>query len=579
MDTSRALAEKFSDVEMFRACEQCGCCSSACPITGVNGFNVRRIIRHIELDLIDEIADTPFPWSCTTCGRCEEVCPNGIAILDIIRPLRSMSPGELVPDWPPCTRACPAGIDIPGYIRLIAEGKLDEACALIMEKVPFPGILGRVCMHPCEDACRRTEVFNQPISICALKRYAADKAGNVFERASKIKESTGHKVAVIGAGPAGLTAAFYLRKKGHGVTVFEALPEPGGMMRFGIPDYRLPKDILRAEIKEIEDIGVEIRTNTKAHSIQRLFEEGFNAVFLAIGAHQGLRIGVDGEDSPGVIEGVTFLRDVSLGKKVEVGSRVAVIGGGNAAIDSARTALRLGAKEVTVIYRRTQAEMPASPEEIDGATAEGVEIHYLSAPSRIVSQDGKVELECIRMKLGAVDASGRRRPEPIKDTEFTMGFDTIITAIGQRPEIPSQFDLAIGREDVVQADPNTLATSREGVFAGGDLISGPASVIEAIAAGRKAAGSIDKFLGGDGDIEESIAVRPDTEAYNGKRESGFADLKRVETPAIPLSERHGGFTEVDLCFDDDHAISEAKRCLQCDLELNLANKAFTGNRT
>ena len=579
MDTSRALAEKFNDVEMFRACEQCGSCSSACPITGVDGFNIRRIIRHIELDLVNEIADTPFPWACTTCGRCESVCPNGITILAIIRPLRSVSPEEFVPDCPPCTRACPAGIDIPGYIRLIAEGKLDEACALIMEKVPFPGILGRVCMHPCEDACRRTEVFNQPISICALKRYAADKAGNVFERASKIKESTGHKVAVIGAGPAGLTAAFYLRKKGHGVTVFEALPEPGGMMRFGIPDYRLPKDILRAEIKEIEDIGVEIRTNTKAHSIQRLFEEGFNAVFLAIGAHQGLRIGVDGEGSPGVIEGVTFLRDVSLGKKVEVGSRVAVIGGGNAAIDSARTALRLGAEEVTVIYRRTQAEMPASPEEIDGATAEGVEIHYLSAPSRIVRQDGKVELECIRMKLGAVDASGRRRPEPIKDTEFTMGFDTIITAIGQRPEIPSQFDLAVGREDVVQADPNTLATSREGVFAGGDLISGPASVIEAIAAGRKAASSIDKFLGGDGDIEESIAVRPDTEAYNGKRESGFADLKRVETPAIPLSERHDGFTEVDLCFDDDHAISEAKRCLQCDLELNLANKAFTGNRT
>jgi len=579
MDTSRALAEKFNDVEMFRACEQCGSCSSACPITGVDGFNIRRIIRHIELDLVNEIADTPFPWACTTCGRCESVCPNGITILAIIRPLRSVSPEEFVPDCPPCTRACPAGIDIPGYIRLIAEGKLDEACALIMEKVPFPGILGRVCMHPCEDACRRTEVFNQPISICALKRYAADKAGNVFERASKIKESTGHKVAVIGAGPAGLTAAFYLRKKGHGVTVFEALPEPGGMMRFGIPDYRLPKDILRAEIKEIEDIGVEIRTNTKAHSIQRLFEEGFNAVFLAIGAHQGLRIGVDGEDSPGVIEGVTFLRDVSLGKKVEVGSRVAVIGGGNAAIDSARTALRLGAEEVTVIYRRTQAEMPASPEEIDGATAEGVEIHYLSAPSRIVRQDGKVELECIRMKLGAVDASGRRRPEPIKDTEFTMGFDTIITAIGQRPEIPSQFDLAIGREDVVQADPNTLATSREGVFAGGDLISGPASVIEAIAAGRKAASSIDKFLGGDGNIEETLAKSFDTRTYNGKRESGFADLKRVETPAIPLSERHDGFTEVDLCFDDDHAISEAKRCLQCDLELNLANKAFTGNRT
>ncbi|TET83066.1 MAG: 4Fe-4S dicluster domain-containing protein [Desulfobacteraceae bacterium] len=578
MDTSRALAEKFSDVEMFRACEQCGCCSSACPITGVDGFNIRRIIRHIELDLVNEIADTPFPWACTTCGRCESVCPNGIAILDIIRPLRSVSPDEFVPDEAPCIKACPGGIDVPGYVRLIAQGKAGDAYALIREKVPFPGVLGRVCPHPCEDACKRGEV-NMPIAICALKRYAADNETGSWREALRVADDTGHKVAVIGAGPAGLTAGFYLRKKGHGVTIFEALPEPGGMMRFGIPEYRLPKDILMAEIKEIEDIGVEIRTNTRSASIEKLFEEGYNAVFLAIGEHQGLSIGVDGEDSPEVIEGVTFLREVSLGKKVELGSRVAVIGGGNAAIDSARTALRLGAEEMTIIYRRTRAEMPASPEEIEEAIAEGVQIHYLAAPSRIMGQDGKVELECIRMELGEMDASGRRRPEPIKGSEFTMSFDTIIAAIGQRPDIPSQFDLAIGRENLIQVDPDTLATSREGVFAGGDVISGPASVIEAIAAGRRAAGSIDKFLGGDGDIEESIALRPDTEAYNGKRERGFADLKRVATPTIPLSERHDGFTEVDLCFDDDHAISEANRCLQCDLELNLANKAFTGNRT
>lgn len=348
-------------------------------------------------------------------------------------------------------------------------------------------------------------------------------------------------------------------------------------MRFGIPDYRLPKDILRAEIKEIEDIGVEIRTNTKVDSIERLFEEGYNAVFLAIGAHQGLRIGVEGEDSPRVIEGITFLREVSLGKGAELGDRVAVIGGGNAAIDSARTALRLGAKEVTIIYRRTRAEMPASPEEIDEALAEGVQIHFLAAPSRIISHDGRVELECIRMELGAMDDSGRRRPEPIKGSEFTMSFDTIITAIGQRPEIPHQFDLATGQGNVIQADPDTLATSREGVFAGGDAVTGPASVIEAIAAGQRAASSIDKFLGGDGNIEETLYERPAPEPYTGKRDKGFADLGRVEMPRVPISETHHSFTEVELGLDAEQATTEAKRCLQCDLELVIGRPASLGD--
>ncbi|MBA7621188.1 NADPH-Fe(3+) oxidoreductase subunit beta [subsurface metagenome] len=574
MDTKTGLAEKFvDDVNMFRACEQCGLCSSACPLTGVNGFNIRRILRHVELGLTEEIANSPSPWFCTTCGRCEGVCPNGIEILDIIRPLRSLSPPEFVPVGPPCIDACPARIDIPGYTRLIAEGKTDEAYALIRERVPFPGILGRVCTHPCEDACRRRDVFNQPIEICALKRYVADKAGEVSGEVLKVEKDTGHRVAIVGAGPAGLTAAFYLRKKGHQVTVFDALPEPGGMIRFCIPDYRIPKDILRAEIKEIEDIGVEIRTNTKVDSIERMFEEGYNSVFIAIGAHQGLKIGVDGEDSPRVKEGVNFLRDVSLSKKVEVGSKVAVIGGGNAAIDSARTALRLGAKSVTIIYRRTQAEMLASHEEIEEALNEGVKILYLAAPSRIVSQNGKVELECIRMELGAVDDSGRRRPEPIKGSEFSMIFDTIIAAIGQHPEIPRQFDLVIGNGNVIQVDPDNLATSREGVFAGGDVVSGPASVIEAIAAGRKAASSIDKFLGGDGIIEESLVETPATVPYTGSREEGFADLKREQMSTRPLSERHDGFSEVELGFTEDQAIKEAKRCLSCDLELHLAQEA------
>ena len=268
-----------------------------------------------------------------------------------------------------------------------------------------------------------------------------------------------------------------------------------------------------------------------------------------------------------MMEGVTFLQEVSLGKRVALGNRVAVIGGGNAAIDSARTALRLGTKEVTIIYRRTRAEMPASREEIDDALADGAQIHFLAAPSKIISQDGKVELECIRMELGAMDASGRRRPEPIKGSEFATSFDTIIAAIGQRPDIPRQFDLATGEGSVIQADPDTLATSKEGVFASGDAVTGPASVIEAIAAGRRAASSIDKFLGGDGNIEETLWERPAPEPYIGKRDKGFADLPRVEMPKVPIQERHNSFAEVDLGFDADKATTEAKRCLQCDLEL------------
>ena len=576
MDKSEAvLAEKLKDAAVIAACEQCGVCSAACPLTGKDDFNIRRVIRHVQLDLVNEMADSPFPWFCTTCGRCEEACPNSVEILAGIRALRQLSPPERAPEGSSCTLACPANVDVPGYLRLIAQGKVDEAYALILEKVPFPGVLGRVCTRPCEDACRRGE-GNMPIAIRALKRYAADNESGSWREGLRVENDTGHKVAIIGAGPAGLTAAFYLRRKGHQVTVFEALPEPGGMMRFGIPDYRLPKDILRAEIKQIEDIGVEIRTNTKVDSIEKQFEEGYNAVFLAIGAHQGLRIGVDGEDSPRVIEGVTFLREVSLGKRVALGNRVAVIGGGNAAIDSARTALRLGVKEVTVIYRRTRAEMPASPEEIDKALAEGVQIHFLAAPSRIISQDGKVELECIRMELGAVDASGRRRPEPIKGSEFTMSFDTIIAAIGQRPEIPRQFDLTTGQGNVIQADSDTLATNRDGVFAGGDAVTGPASVIKAIAAGRRAASSIDKLLGGDGNIEETLWERPVPEPYTGKREKGFADLGRVEMPKIPISETHHSFAEVDLGLDAEQATREAKRCLQCDLELITGRTSSLG---
>ena len=461
----------------------------------------------------------------------------------------------------PCSHTCPAEIDVPRYLRSIAKGKPAEAVAVIREKIPFPAVCGLVCFHPCEAKCRRAQL-DEAIAIRMLKRYAWEHDTGMWKQKIKVAPATGKKVGIIGSGPAGLTAAYYLAKLGHSVTVFEALPEPGGMMLVGIPDYRLPKDVLRAEIKEIEDIGVEIRTNTRVDSIDRLFKEGYNAVFLAIGAHQGLKIGVEGEDSPRVMECVNFLREVSLGKEVKLGDKVAVIGGGNAALDSARTALRLGTKEVTIVYRRTQAEMPASAEEVKEALEEGVQIYFLAAPSRIFSRNGRVELESIRMELGAMDSSGRRRPEPIKGSEFAMSFDTIIAAIGQHPEIPHQFNLATGRGNAIQADPDTLVTSREGVFAGGDAVTGPASVIEAIAAGRRAAISIDKYLGGSGDIDETLA--PPEEAMAPLEEA--EEKRRPEMPTLPDKQRLSGFDQVELVYTDEMAIEEAERCLRCDLE-------------
>ena len=461
----------------------------------------------------------------------------------------------------PCSHTCPAGVDAPRYIRFIAQGKPGEAVAVIREKIPFPSVCGYVCIHPCEAKCRRG-LLDEAIGIRVLKRFAVDNDSGMWKQNSRIAPETGKRVAIVGSGPAGLTAAFYLAKLGHKVTVFEALPEAGGMMRVAIPDYRLPKDVLQNDIREIGAVGVDIKTNTEIESTDELFTQGYDAVFLATGAHQGLKIGVKGENSPGVMDCVTFLREVSLGKKVDVGEGVAVIGGGNAAIDSARTALRLGAKEVTIVYRRTQDEMPASAEEIEGAIEEGVKMRFLAAPSKITTKNGKLELKCLAMSLGDIDASGRRRPEPIEGSEFAMSFDTIIAAIGQRPEIPSRFNLSLGRGSTIEVDPDSLATTKEGVFAGGDVVKGPASVIEAIAHGRLAAISIDKYLGGGGDIDETLAPPEEAMAPLEEAEEEY----RVEIPAPPAKERIKNFENVELGLSQKMAIKEAERCLRCDLE-------------
>jgi formate dehydrogenase alpha subunit len=489
------------------------------------------------------VRDSSF---CILCNRCLRVCDEirGNGVIEIAFP---------------CHKACPAGIDIPRYIRLIATGRPSASLAVIREKVPFPAVLGRVCAAPCQKECRRGLDVDETLKIRMLKRFAADNGDDSWRKQARFLPSTGRSVAIVGAGPAGLTCAYYVAKLGHRVTIFEALPEPGGMMRVGIPGYRLPRDILRDEIREIEKAGVEVRLNARVESLDSLFEQGYQAIFLAIGAHKEMKLGVDGEDLPGVIGCVEFLRRFNLGEKVQVGNRVGVIGGGNVAIDSARAALRLGAKKVSIFYRRTKSEMPAQSEEVEQALEEGVEIVFLVAPSKVLKGDSSLKLELIRMELGEPDSSGRRRPVPIKGSEFVAEMDTLIAAIGEQPDVPVGLGVEVGRGNVVKVNED-LRTNREGVFAGGDCQSGPALVINAIAAGRKAAQSIDHYLGGKGDITEHLV--PADEATKWLEEVPVGERLAAISHLSPKT-RIEGLSEVEQAMDWDTGIAEARRCLQC----------------
>ena len=472
----------------------------------------------------------------------------------------------------PCKSACPAGIDVQGYIGLIANGEYQEALKLIKQNNPLPLVIGRVCPRFCENKCRRN-LLEGPVAINALKRFVADyDLNNGTPYVPEVKPATGHRVAIIGGGPAGLSAAYYLALEGHEVTILEASPKLGGMLRYGIPEYRLPKAILDKEMKSITDLCHEIRCNVRLgqdFAIDSLESDGYEAIFLALGAQASQKMKVEGEDLPGILSGIGFLRDVALGQKVSLGQKVAVIGGGNTAIDAARTALRLGASEVTIVYRRSRDEMPANNEEIEQAEQEGVEFHFLAAPVKITAREGKAcAMGCIEMALGEPDSSGRRRPEPIAGSEFTVDVDTVIGAIGQTMEASGiqEGQIEFTRRGYVSVNEETMETSLEAVFAGGDCTSGPATVVEAVAAGKRAATSISQYLSGQ-------PILPSRKPYNCSKGQlhdidveDYADVQRVprgEMPALGLQARKGNFAEIELGFAEDMARNESERCLAC----------------
>ncbi|MFH1829280.1 MAG: FAD-dependent oxidoreductase [Pseudomonadota bacterium] len=473
----------------------------------------------------------------------------------------------------PCQVECPAGIDIPGYISLLAHSNTKEAISLIKETLPFPASLGRICTRPCELQCTRM-CADDSVSICFLKRYIADEDLNQpTPYIPTVGKPTGKKVAIVGAGPSGLSAAFYLRKRGHNVTVFDAHAEPGGMLRYGIPAYRLPRDILAKEIEIIEKMGVPIECNKRLgrnFTVDLLLKD-YDALFLAIGAQSSSSMRVEGEGA--TLPGIDFLEQVAKGNKVDIGDEVIVVGGGNTAVDAARTSLRLGAKNVTILYRRTRDEMPASELEIEAALHEGVNIRFLAAPVNMAKTDGEVELECIEMKLGEPDASGRRRPVPIAGSEFFMKASAVIAAIGQGVDADcvdaNMCDINLTKWNTLDVDPNTFATSRKGVFAGGDCATGADVAVTAIAAGRKAASSIDQYLKGEKITGEPkqylhlIAAKPEDNPPEIKEMVREKRSKRIEMPELSAKKRIHSFEEVELGFTAEQAKKEAERCLSC----------------
>jgi heterodisulfide reductase subunit A-like polyferredoxin len=515
---------------------------------------------------------------CTSCGECASICPvqvpneydKGLSLRKAaFKQYPQAIPGAYAiskKGSAPCRVACPAHVSAQGFIALVREGKYREALELFKQDHPFPGVCGRVCTHPCEESCTRNEV-DSTLSIMNLHRFIADKEMPDDRYVPEKKADRDEKVAIVGGGPAGLTCAYFLAIEGYQVTVFEKLPVLGGMLTVGIPSYRLPRDVIEAEIQVIKDLGVKFKTGVeigKDITIGQLREQGYKAFFIGIGAHECKALGLDGEDLNGVYPGVEFLREVNLGNKINLGDRVAVIGGGNVAMDAVRTALRTGSKKPFVIYRRSYDEMPANKEEIEECAEEGIEIMTLTNPVRIIEKDGRVEaIECVRMELGEPDDSGRRRPQTVKGSEFIIEIDTLMPSIGQESDwacLTEECVCTLSDWGTMKVDEVTLQTGDPDIFAGGDAVTGPSTVVEAIQAGKEAAISIDRFIQGK-DLKKDrpqqwVSVK-DVDIENQPK------IPREKMPALPVEKRAGNFVEVQLGYSDDQAHREADRCLNC----------------
>ena len=548
-----------------------GDCVAACA------FNALKMGPH-GYPVVDEM-------KCVGCGACEKVCPKDIMQIKTMSQ-KLLHLNNYDDRIAPCHQTCPAEINIPKYIRQIKTGDYEGAVNTIRERNPLLLACGRVCPHPCENYCRRG-LEDEAVSINQLKRFAADYEMKSGKRLPiSCAPDTGKKIAVIGGGPAGLSCAYFLRRLGHGVTIFDAMPKLGGMIRYGIPEYRLPKEVLAWEIQGILDLGVEHKPNMilgRDFDIGSLMASGFDAVFLGIGAWKDYSLRVEGEDLKGCYTGINFLTNFALWQQEKpheprpfVGKRCAVIGGGNTAIDCVRTLVRLGAEEVSIVYRRTRKEMPANLVEIEAAEHEGVKFTFLAAPTRVIGDDeGKViGLEYQKMELGEPDASGRRRPVPIEGSETIMDIDMLITAIGQGPDVffkeeskRLDKDLNVTRWNTIDSkDPIALQSSIPYIFTGGDAATGADLVVSAIGGGRRAARSIHMYLTG------KAVTPPEKTLFTNhipvtifESVPGITKLPRTKMPELPVDERIKSFVEADLVISEEEALYESSRCLQCCL--------------
>ncbi len=520
------------------------------------------------------------PAACTGCGECEVVCTvpiadefnfNLIARRAAHIPFPQAVPKKAKMDLrgsSPCSGICPAGVKAHGYISLVRAGRFEEAFHLHMEDAPLPGSLARACYAPCEDVCTRGELEGT-VAIRQIKRFMTDRYYEAHPEPEygPPENLLDGKVAVVGSGPAGLSTAYHLAKSGYRITVFESAPEAGGMLRYGIPDYRLPGDVVDRDIKNITALGVEIQTGARIESIGSLKKQGFDAVFLAMGTGEGWKMGVPGEDLAGVIDCMTFLRGTCTGQIPDLnGKTVVVVGGGNSAIDPARVAVRLGAARVIIMYRRSRAEMPAHDWEVQAALDEGVELQILRNPTRFMGGNGRLsKLEFLSMELGEPDSSGRRRPIPVEGSESIMAADMVILAIGLRPATSLFFgELETNRNETVKVDEETLETSMPSVFSGGDVVSGPASIVEAIGQGKRAAFYIDRYLRGESLAGIVFDERlPIVDQHSVIQRESISKRAPIRARELSIAERVKSLAEVESCLSEEEARSNANRCLDC----------------